>query len=79
MPKTIFEKPRKYDKLMTLIIGNAAVKGKSRPDIAHIAGIAESTIYTRFRAPENFTIDEILRLGRGLNIPIEELRQAITY
>ena len=29
--------------------------------------------------PENMTLDELTCLGRGLNIPIEDLRQCITY
>ena len=80
MPKTVFDKPKsKYEKLLILIQGTAKVKGKSNPEIASMAGLAESTIYTRFRKPETFSLDELSRIGRGLNIPIEELRQCIKY
>ena len=79
MPKTVFEKKPKHDKLMTLILGTAKVNGKRNPEIAKMAGVGEATIYARFKTPGNFTLDELTGIGRGLNIPIEELRQAITY
>ena len=79
MPRTIFEKKRKCEKLLTLIVGTAKVNGKLNPEIAKMAGVGEATIYARYRNPENFTLDEITKIGRGLNIPIEELRQCITY
>ncbi len=79
MPKTVFDKKPRCEKLHALLIGTARAKGKLNPELARMAGLGESTIYTRFKHPENFTIDEILRIGRGLNIPIEELRQAIIY
>ena len=79
MPKTIFDKKSKYDKLLALILGTARVKGKSNSELALMTDLGESTIYTRFRHPENFTLGEVVQLGRGLNIPIEELRQSIMY
>jgi len=79
MPKTIFEKPRKYDKLAALLRGNAFTQGKSYIDIGTMINCHQNTVVARFKHPENFTLDEVTRLGRGLNIPIEELRQAIQY
>lgn len=79
MPRTVFEKKNRYDKLMTLIVGTAKVQGRQNPELARMAGLGESTLYTRFRHPENFTLAELTGICRGLNIPIEELRQTITY
>lgn len=75
MPKTIFEKKPKYEKLMTLILGTAKVNGKLNHEIAHMAGVGEATIYARYRHPEKFTLDELEGIRRGLNIPIEDFRQ----
>ncbi|MFB0919754.1 MAG: hypothetical protein QMB62_02555 [Oscillospiraceae bacterium] len=79
MPHTIFEKKSPYAKLTALIIGTANVNGKSKSDMSHIMGVSESTYYLRTKKPENMTLGELLRTGRGLNIPIEEIRQCIIY
>ena len=79
MPRTVFDPKRKYSKLLTLIVGTAKVQGKLNPEIANMAGIGEATIYARYRHPENFSLDELAGIGRGLNIPIDELRQCIMY
>ncbi len=79
MPRTIFEKKSKYDKLLVLIRGNIDVSKKSQKEIAAMIDCHENTLLARFRHPEEFKIDELLRIGRGLNIPIEEIRQCIQY
>lgn len=79
MPKTVFDKKPKYSKLTTLLRGTAITEGKTYEDIAVMLSCNKNTIAARFKHPENFTIDELTRIGRGLNIPIEELRQAIQY
>ena len=79
MPKTVFEKPRKYDKLIALFRGTAITKDKTFEDIGAMINCHPNTVTARFKHPEKFTLDEVTRIGRGLNIPIEELRQSIQY
>lgn len=79
MPRTIFDKPKKWDALKALVIGTAGVQGKKTAHLAPILDCAPSTVYSRMEDPGSFTLDEIIKLGRGLNIPIDELRQAIRY
>jgi len=79
MPRTIFDKHGKCDKFLTLIRGTAITHNKTYADIGVIMGCHSNTVVHRMNKPENFTIGEMLKIGRALNIPIEELRQSITY
>ena len=80
MPRTVFDQQRhKYDKLMALILGRAEVSGKNYTDIGNMVNKSSKTITDRFKHPDSLTLGELERIGRGLNIPIEELRQCITY
>lgn len=79
MPKTVFDKPRKYDKLLSLLRGTALTNCKTYIDLGKMIGCNQNTMVSRFKHPEKFTLDELTHMGRGLNIPIEELRQSITY
>jgi hypothetical protein len=62
-----------------LIYGNAAVNNKSTVDLSVIIGCTPPTMYARLKHPENFTLNELSKIGLALHIPIEELRQCITY
>ena len=80
MPRTVFEqKQRKYDRLLMLLRGAAAVGGKSNDDLGAIIGRNRDTVTSRFQRPETLTLGELTRLGRALNIPIEDIRQSIQY
>ncbi len=80
MPKTLLSRPKnKYAKLLDLINGRAKTDGVTNPELSTIIGRSKTVIYDRLKSPENFTIGELAKLGRALSIPIEELRQAITY
>ena len=79
MPKTKFDKPRKYDKLAALFRGTAITNDKTYADIGNMINCHQNTVVARFKHPEKFTLEEVTRIGRGLNIPIEELRQSIQY
>jgi len=79
MPRTVFDQKRKYDKLVGVLRGNAITSNKTYADIGKMVGRSEQTIVARFKSPESFTLDELTRIGRGLNIPIEEFRQCIMY
>jgi len=78
MPRTLLSKP-KHAKLITTICGYAALNGKSKPELSEIMGRSQAVIYQRLKNPEDFTLGELLKLCRALNIPLEELRQSITY
>ena len=81
MPRTkLGAENRKYDKLVALLRGNALVAEKTYEDMTTMLGWKDvKTVASRFNNPEKFTLDEITRLGRGLNIPVDELRQCIRY
>lgn len=75
MPRTIFDKKR--DKLLVLLNGYAA--GKSRDELGTIIGKGAQTAGTRLHDPDTLTVGELKKLARNLHIPVEELRNAITY
>lgn len=79
MPRTKLDKSRKHEKLLVLIKGTAATQGKQASDLANMMGCSISTVFGRMREPGNFTLAELEGLGRGMHIPIEELRQSITW
>lgn len=79
MPKTVFDKKNRYDKLLSLFRGTADVKGKTYDDIGLMIGRNKNTVTKRFMHPGNLTLDELLSIGRGLNLTIEEIRQCIMY
>lgn len=75
MPRTVFDKKR--DKLFILLNGSAA--GKSRDELGAIIGKGAQTAGTRLNSPDTLTVGELKKLCRSLHIPLEDLRQAITY
>ena len=79
MPKTVFDKKSRYIKLHSLLRGAADTAGKNYDDIGLIIGRNKNTVTQRFMHPGNFTLDELLSIGRALNLTIEEIRQSIMY
>ena len=73
------QKTKRYQKLIVLIWGTVSAKDITIERLATAIGVSDSTIYSRKRNPGDFSIEELCRIGRHLNIPIEELRQCITY
>lgn len=69
----------KHEALGALISGTAAVHGYGVAKLAGILGTSENTARARIRNPGSLTVDEMTKLGRGLGIPIERLRDAIQY
>ena len=65
------------DKLYILLNGAAATKTKQ--ELAQMLGMSETTVRSRLRRPETMTLNELYRLCHLLHIPLEDLRQAITY
>lgn len=76
MPRT--NSGRKGSKLVRTITGYAGEQKFSPEDLAR-PGLCGMTIRRRLKSPGDFRLDDILYLGRKLNIPIEELRECIHY
>ncbi|MEG1492302.1 MAG: hypothetical protein RR394_08615 [Oscillospiraceae bacterium] len=80
MPRTIFDKKKnKYDRLLRTLLGGMQVSHKTNEEIGCFVGCSAQTICARFRQPGKITLDELRALGKGLDIPIEEIRQSIEY
>ena len=75
MPKTIFTKPP--DRLKALLLGYADAQGLGVEDLGRILGCVRQTAAKKLESPtERLNTTELVKLGRGLNIPVEELRSA---
>ena len=59
--------------------GAAAVANVNAEAMAAAIGRSENTARSRIRHPGDLTVSELTRLGKALNIPIDELRAAIRY
>lgn len=79
MPRTILERQKPDSKLMMLILGKAAVRKLNKTQLAQMAGCSANTMYSRAENPDSMTLGELLGVAKGMDIPIDELRQAITY
>ena len=77
MPKLREVRPP-HQRLLVLINGTMDVLGKGTEDAAAIWGCSAPTARKRIRAPGEMTIDQLLTLGRGLGIPLDEIRTAIS-
>lgn len=79
MPRTKLDrKPRHYE-LQVLLRGTVDTNERSRPELAKMMGCSNSTVTNKFKNPGSMTLDQLTALGRGLHIPIDELRAAIRY
>ena len=70
---------RKYDGITRLIEGYKATTGKTNTEIGKMINRCEDTISARLRKPGELKLDDLLHICRGMNIPIEEVRQNIRY
>ena len=52
---------------------------KMSPEKLSRKGFSGDTIRNRYEKPGDFTVDELLYMGRKLEIPIEELRACLKY
>lgn len=68
-----------HEELGCLIAGTVALRGYGAAKVAAILGTSENTARARIKNPGSLTVDEMTKLGRGLGIPIEKLRDAIQY
>lgn len=79
MPRVNLGRNIANEKLIALIWGQAAVLGLSTTQLGAKAQISRSKIYELKKTPEDMSLGELRRIGRALNIPIEDLREAIRY
>ena len=77
MPKTRFDNPKR-DAPLELVLGRKASLGFSEKHLAEKMHISRSTFRARLNdGSDNWTISELKRFCRVLDIPIEEMRQAL--
>lgn|GEM_PF-1162693 len=77
MPKLKVERTTDY-RLRAMIRGEMAAQGVTLETASRYAGCSERTLYSVFAQPTAY-FDKVLPLMRKLSIPIESLREAITY
>jgi len=80
MPKTnLCKREVPHAQLARLIIGFLGLRHNPAADVAAILGCSENTARSRLKNPGEMTVSELTSLGRGLHIPIEDLRASIRY
>lgn len=82
MPKTKLQQtryPTRYLLLKSMICEAKEANHKDHKDLARILDCGTATMTRRLSNPGSLTLDELTALGRGLHIPIEDLRAAIRY
>lgn len=80
MPRTnLCRREVPHAQLGQLIAGAAFMRKKNTEQLAAAIGRSENTLRARLRNPGELTVSELTRLGRKLEIPIDELRAAIQY
>jgi hypothetical protein len=80
MPRVNLGSANKHDRLLMFIKGAADVNGKTHDDLGRMmGGVTAKTVRSRLKSPGSFTLDELEKIGRGLNIPIDDLRACIRY
>ena len=67
MPRVKLGRKPNDEVLISLLWGRQAAMGMPE------------TLRSRKKSPQDFSLKELLKLGRALDIPIEELRDAIRY
>lgn len=84
MPKTNIGRNIADEKIIALIWGAKSVCNLTDEQLCAKVSrgtfrLSRQTLANRKKSPEDFTLGELRRLGRALDIPIEELRAAIRY
>ena len=80
MPKTTYMKRKTpHAKLGILLNGACHFAGLNAIAVGKIIGRCEDTALDRLRHPGDLTVDELLKLGKAADIPIEDLRAALQY
>ena len=79
MPRVNLGRKPENDALVKLIWGAAAAEDACQEKVAGMAGFSIRTLQKRKKDPSKFTVEELRKLGRGLHIPIGEMRAALRY
>ena len=79
MPRVKLGRKPNDEVLISLLWGRKAAIGMPVGTMAEKAGMTPQTLRSRKKSPQDFSLKELLKLGRALDIPIEELRDAIRY
>ena len=75
MPK-LRKRASRYDQLQALLYGQLRMHG-TKPE--NLLGCCRETASKRLRDIARMPVGDLLALGRGLDIPIADLRAAIRY
>ena len=67
-----------HEPLLVLLNGTLSALGKGTEDAAVILSCSAPTARKKLGEPGGLTIDELLTLSRGLGIPIDKIRAAIS-
>ena len=80
MPRGNLGRDRCREDMIALIWGKCAVMGLNNGDIAEKMGVCRQTVANWKKNPKkHLSVEELLRICRILNIPLEDLRTAIHY
>lgn len=80
MPKTNLCKPKQpHVKLGILLNGACLLAGMNAIDVGKVIGRCEATALDRMRHPGNLSVDELLKVAKAANVPIDDLRAALQY
>lgn len=80
MPRVSLDpKNDKYRKLTVLVNGAVTADGKNPEAVGLVIGVNRNTARKYLASPEKLSLENLLKLGRNLAIPIEELRECIRY
>lgn len=79
MPRVKLGRKPNDEVLISLLWGRQVAMGMPVGTMAEKAGMTPQTLRSRKKSPQDFSLKELLKLGRALDIPIEELRDAIRY
>lgn len=80
MPKTkLGNRTPPHAKLGMLLNGACTFAGLNAIAVGKIIGRCEDTALDRLRHPGDLTVDELMKLGKAADIPIDDLRAALQY
>jgi hypothetical protein len=81
MPRTKLDAyNQRHGKLAVLIAGNISVQKRSIDEISRILRVKDPrTARKCIENPESIPLNTLLKLCRGLHVPIDEVRSAISY
>lgn len=79
MPRIKLGRNPAAERVVETLWGAKARADISAEEMAAIVGAGIQTLRRRRKDPMSMTLGEFLRLGRALNVPIEDMRSCIRY